>query len=131
MRFLIDQDVYAATTRFLKSLGHYAVTASELGLAKASDETLLKIAAEQKRILVTRDRDYGALVFLKLIGAGVLYLRVLPSTQDAVHAELAKVLGQYSEHELAAAFVVIEPAGHRIRRLQGSVPNANTPPPSS
>jgi len=131
MRLLIDQDVYAATTRFLKSLGHDAVTASELGLAQGSDETLLRVAAEQKRILVTRDRDYGALVFLKSIGAGVLYLRVLPSTQDAVHAELAKVLGQYSAHELAAAFVVIEPAGHRIRRLLGSVSNPNTPPPSS
>jgi predicted nuclease of predicted toxin-antitoxin system len=131
MRFLIDQDVYAATTHFLKSLGHDTVTAAELGLAQASDETLLRVAAEQKRILVTRDRDYGALVFLKSIGTGVLYLRVLPSTQDTVHAELANVLGHYSEHELAAVFVVIEPAGHRIRRLQGSVTNPNTPPRSS
>jgi hypothetical protein len=40
------------TTRFLRSLGHDAVTASELGLAEASDETLLIVAGEQKRILV-------------------------------------------------------------------------------
>lgn len=130
MRFLVDQDVYAATTRFLKSLGHDAITASELGLAEASDETLLKLAGEQQRILVTRDRDYGALVFLKSIGAGVLYLRVLPSTQDAVHAELAKVLGQYAEEELTKAFVVIEPAGHRIRRLHEPAQDATSPGPS-
>jgi predicted nuclease of predicted toxin-antitoxin system len=131
MRLLIDQDVYAATTRFLKSLGHDAVTAAELGLASAADETLLSVAGEQKRILVTRDRDYGALVFLRSIGAGVLYLRVLPSTQDAVHAELAKVLGQYSEQELAMAFVVIEPAGHRIRRLHEPAQDAKSPGPST
>ncbi len=131
MRFLVDQDVYAATTRFLRSLGHDAVIASELGLAEASDETLLKIAGEQRRILVTRDRDYGAFVFLKSIGAGVLYLRLLPSTQDAVHAEPAKVLGQYSEQELAKVFVVIEPAGHRTRRLQDATPDSRHPPSSA
>jgi len=39
MKFLLDQDVYALTTRFLRGLGHDVVTAAELGLARASDET--------------------------------------------------------------------------------------------
>jgi predicted nuclease of predicted toxin-antitoxin system len=100
MRFLIDQDVFAATARLLKTLGHDAVPVADIGLSKAADETLLMVAHEQKRILVTRDRDYGSLVFLKSLGAGVLYLRMLPNTQDAVHAELTSVLGLYSEEEL-------------------------------
>jgi predicted nuclease of predicted toxin-antitoxin system len=130
MRFLIDQDVFAATARLLKTLGHDAVPVADIGLSKAADETLLMVAHEQKRILVTRDRDYGSLVFLKSLGAGVLYLRMLPNTQDAVHAELTSVLGLYSEEELGKAFVVIEAAGHRIRRLQDQTPQAkdNSPP---
>lgn len=103
---------------------------ADIGLSKAADETLLKVAQEQKRILMTRDRDYGSLVFLKSLGAGVLYLRMLPNTQDAVHAELTSVLGLYSQEELGKAFVVIEAAGHRIRRLQNQTPQAkdNAPP---
>jgi predicted nuclease of predicted toxin-antitoxin system len=130
MRFLIDQDVFAATARLLKALGHDAVPVADIGLSKAADETLLKVAQEQKRILVTRDRDYGSLVFLKSLGAGVLYLRMLPNTQDAVHAELTSVLGLYSQEELGKAFVVIEAAGHRIRRLLDQTPQAkgNAPP---
>jgi predicted nuclease of predicted toxin-antitoxin system len=130
MRFLVDQDVFAATARLLKTLGHDAVPVADVGLSKAADETLLKVAQEQKRILVTRDRDYGSLVFLKALGAGVLYLRMLPNTQDAVHAELTNVLGLYSEEELAKAFVVIEAAGHRIRRLHEQTPQSknNSPP---
>lgn len=126
---MIDQDVFAATARLLKTLGHDAVPVADIGLSKAADETLLMVAHEQKRILVTRDRDYGSLVFLKSLGAGVLYLRMLPNTQDAVHAELTSVLGLYSEEELGKAFVVIEAAGHRIRRLQDQTPQAkdNTP----
>lgn len=118
MRFLLDQDVYARTARFLKTLGHDAVPVADMGLSTAADQTLLSVAQEQKRILVTRDRDYGSLVFLKSLGAGVIYLRMLPNTQDAVHAELASVLRVYSEEELGKAFVVVEASGHRIRRLQ-------------
>ena len=32
MGFLLDQDVYALTARFLRELGHDIVTAAELGL---------------------------------------------------------------------------------------------------
>lgn len=46
----------------------------------------------------------------------MLYLRVLPSTLQAVHAELGRVLGLYGEKELQGAFVVIEPGRYRIRR---------------
>jgi predicted nuclease of predicted toxin-antitoxin system len=117
MRFLLDQDVYAATARFLSEQGHDVVPVSRIGLSQADDEDLLRVAQEQSRILVTRDRDFGNLVFVKALGAGVLYLRVLPSTQNAVHNELERVLRTYAEEELAAAFVVIKPDGHRIRRL--------------
>ncbi len=117
MRFLLDQDVYASTARFLTSLGHDVVRVGQLGLAQAGDERLLAEAQSQGRILVTRDRDFGSLVFVRLLGSGVLYLRILPSTQNAVHAELEAVLKTYSENELQSAFVVVEPDGHRIRRL--------------
>jgi predicted nuclease of predicted toxin-antitoxin system len=117
MRFLSDQDVYAATSRFLSGLGHDVATAAQLGLAQAEDAELLRNAQEQGRIFVTRDRDFGGLVFVQGGGAGVIYFRLLPSTQNAIHAELERVLTLYPEQELHASFVVIEPGRHRIRRL--------------
>jgi predicted nuclease of predicted toxin-antitoxin system len=117
MRFLLDQDVYAATSQFLASLGHDAAQVGQLGLSQANDEELLAVAQRQGRIFITRDRDLGALVFVKVLGSGVLYLRMLPSTQDSVHAELERVLRSYSEEELRKAFVVIEAGAHRFRRL--------------
>jgi len=117
MRFLLDQDVYAVTARFLAGLGHDVIQVAQLGLSQADDEELLKVAQEQNRIFVTRDRDFGGLVFVKVLGSGVLYLRVLPSTQNSVHKELERVLNMHAEEELRKAFVVIEPDGHRFRRL--------------
>ncbi len=117
MRFLLDQDVYAATARFLSRFDHDVVQVAQIGLSQADDTELLRVAQEQNRILVTRDRDFGNLVFVQALGAGVIYLRILPSTQQTIHSELEKVLTIYSEAELGRAFVVIEPRGHRIRRL--------------
>lgn len=123
MRLLADQDVYAVTIGLLGRLGHDVVTAAQLGLARAEDRELLRVAHEQGRVFVTRDRDFGALVFVQGRGPGVVYLRMLPSTQDAVHAEFERVLTLYAEHELQRSFVVVEPGRHRIRKLRaGSGP---------
>lgn len=117
MRFLLDQDVYAVTARHLASLGHDVVLAAQIGMSQATDSELLHLAHEQRRILVTRDRDFGSLVFVEGLGAGVIYLRILASTQSVVHTELERVLETYSQEELMSAFVVVEPGRHRFRRL--------------
>jgi predicted nuclease of predicted toxin-antitoxin system len=117
MKFLLDQDVYASTDHFLRELGHDVVSASEIGWSQAADSELLNIAQAQERILVTRDRDFGGLVFVKGLGSGVIYLRILPSTLYAGHKELETVLASYSENELKKAFVVVEPGRHRFRKL--------------
>jgi predicted nuclease of predicted toxin-antitoxin system len=116
MKFLLDQDVYAVTSRFLTDLGHDVVSVAEIGHSRSADIELLHIAHDQERIFITRDRDFGQLVFVADLKAGIIYLRVLPSTLQAVHEELNVVLTSHSEAELKRAFVVVEPGRHRFRR---------------
>lgn len=117
MRFLTDQDVYGTTVQYLHDLGHDVITARQLGLAQAEDSHLLRIAQKERRLFVTRDRDFGGLVYVEGLGTGVIYLRMLPSTLQAIHSELGRILSSYSEQELSTAFVVVEPGRHRFRRL--------------
>lgn len=116
MKFLLDQDVYAGTARLLASLGHDAVPVAKIGLSEAEDSELLMTARRESRVLITRDRDFGGLVFLRNLGTGVIYLRMSPATQNVVHEELARVLAEHSEEELRQAFVVVEPGRHRFRK---------------
>ena len=120
MKFLIDQDIYALTANFLIKLGYDIVLASDIGLSRADDEQLLLEAQAHGRILVTRDRDFGNLVFVKGLGSGVIYLRMLPSTCEEVHAQLERVLKEYKIEALRGAFIVVERSGHRIRRIPES-----------
>lgn len=117
VKFMLDQDVYGVTAKFLNSSGFDVLTVSQLGLSRAPDTEVLSTAQSQGRILITRDRDYGNLVFVQSLGAGVIYLRILPSTAKAVHRELLRVVEKYSAEELSRAFVVVEANGHRFRKI--------------
>ena len=43
MRFLLDQDVYAVTARFLAESGHDVLLVSQIDLSQASDEEILEL----------------------------------------------------------------------------------------
>jgi predicted nuclease of predicted toxin-antitoxin system len=116
MRLLLDQDVYAVTARALSDAGHDVVLAAEWGLAQAPDGHILKVAQENERVVVTRDRDYGNLVFVREVGTGVIYLRLLQNNLNAVHIELLRVLQRYTQADLLGSFVVVEADRHRFRR---------------
>jgi len=117
VKLLLDQDVYYQTVRFLVDGGFDVLTASQANASRISDTDLLELAHHEERILITRDRDFGNLVFVERNKAGIIYLRIAPSNYEAVHEELRIVLTTHSEEELRQAFVVVEPGRHRLRRL--------------
>lgn len=117
MRFLLDQDVYELTARLLVESGCDVLRVRDLGLSRADDVTLLKTARERGCIMVTRDRDYGYLVFVEALQSGVIYLRIAPATVKPVHAELERLLREQPFDRLKRAFTVVEPGRYRIRSL--------------
>ena len=117
MRLLLDQDVYEVTARFLSDLGHDVLRVAEVGMSTASDEENLRKAVELERLFITRDRDFGNLVFVRRMNVGVLYLRMLPSNKNAVHEQLTKIFESYAPSDLSKAFVVVEAGRYRFRTL--------------
>lgn len=117
MRFLSDEDVYESTVRAVEAWGHDVVRAREAGLTQADDEQVLRAAARDGRLLLTRDRHFGGLVFLAGQGPGVIYLRIAPSDVGKTHEQLKRVLENHPEEALREAFVVVEAGRYRLRRL--------------
>ena len=76
------------------------------------------VYALTERFLRALDYDVMTTSELGLSRAGVIYMRMLPSAMNEVHAELKKVLQTYSETELAKSFIVVEKLRHRIRRIE-------------
>jgi predicted nuclease of predicted toxin-antitoxin system len=118
MRFLTDQDVYLVTTEFLKKQGYDVLRVVEAGLAGASDEKVLAWAYQNRYVLITRDKDFGALVFARRVrNAGVILLRMDPSTIADIHLELLSFLQVHTDLGFENYFCVVEPGVHRIRKI--------------
>jgi hypothetical protein len=66
MRFYTDEHVARAVANGLRQRGVDAVTIVEAGLQSASDEQILALAQEERRVVFTQDDD-----FLRLHAGGV------------------------------------------------------------
>ncbi len=61
MRFLADESCDFAVVRALRAAGHDVVAVTEMAPA-ANDETVIEIALNDGRLLLTEDKDFGQLV---------------------------------------------------------------------
>ena len=111
MRFLVDRCAGRRLADWLRGQGHEVLEVGALG-RDPGDAALLRLAADQHRILVTIDTDFGALIHLRAQAhAGLIHLPDVPPT---TRIELmAQILGDYPEEELSRAIVTVK--GSRIR----------------
>ncbi len=78
------------------------------------DAAILEFAHRERRILITRDKDFGELVFLRgLPHAGILRLVRVPVRQQGSISLL--VLELYGDHLAQGAIVTADPRRVRVR----------------
>lgn len=62
MRFLVDECLPPSLATILRSNEHDAVSVADLDLRGATDDVIMATAAEQRRVLVSADTDFGELL---------------------------------------------------------------------
>lgn len=115
MKFLADEGVDRSIVNALRELHHnvYYVIEETRSL---SDDELLAIAANEKRILLTRDKDFGELVYrLGKQHTGVILIRLEGYTTE-IRSQMVSMIIEKHQHELIDAFTVVQPKVVRIRK---------------
>ena len=113
MRFLIDECVGPTVTRWLRREGHDVCAVFEEARG-ATDDTLVRKASREHRILVTNDKDFGEQVFRE--GAphgGVVLLRLQDERPLNQVRKLRHLLQGYADR-LTERFTVVTEAGVRF-----------------
>lgn len=114
MRFLADENLPLMLVQMLANEGHDVVRASEYG---ATDERVLQNAEADRRLLLTFDKDFGELVFLRHLSAvGVILIR-LPGMTIAQRTEHLRKVLPILEREAPGHFVVVTEDRIRLKRL--------------
>jgi predicted nuclease of predicted toxin-antitoxin system len=92
VRFLLDHDVDAAVGGMLRRHRHECLTASQVGLATATDDDLTVWASAHETVVVSTDREFSRRRMNNAIGHHV-WLRCLDWEADVVlEANLAEVV---------------------------------------
>ena len=116
MKFLLDANVEYRLASFLTSLNHDVKTIVRDYPHALPDHAVLALAVQEKRVLLTNDRDFGELIFRQHhLHCGVILFRLKNTNEIAVKFRWLKTIlttHQNSLHE----YIVITPRGIRVRK---------------
>lgn len=121
MRFLADECVDASLVAHLRAAGHdiHYMAEHRHGL---SDPEVLAAACEQKRILLTEDKDFGELAVRHGHPVpGVVLLRIDPMRRALKVPRLDAALAHFGER-LHGRYVVVHEDRFRSRALRSREP---------
>lgn len=119
MKFLIDRCAGQLLADWLRKQGHDVVESRELG-PDPGDPALLEWAANESRILITIDTDFGELIYLEnLSHAGLVRLPDAPARERQLIMQ--DLLTRYEEELKDAAIITVR--GGRIRISKGPKQN--------
>ena len=114
MKFLLDVSASSRSMRAtLTRLGHDVKSASDMTPGTA-DEDILDISAEEGRVLVTEDKDFGELVFVR----GMPHPCIVRFTEMGVEEKVAamvELLDLHADAMSSGAMIVVTRSQYRIR----------------
>ena len=115
-RFLADENLPFPSFRLLADKG-IDITHVGIDAPSIDDVSVLKIAKDEGRILLTFDRDHGELIFTKSVEPppGVVYFRLTDYRPESPGQRLLKILE--SGTDLNGFFTVVGITGLRRRAL--------------
>jgi predicted nuclease of predicted toxin-antitoxin system len=118
MKFLVDNALSPVLAEGLRKAGHDAVHVGQYSLQAASDEVIFEQAAQEDRILISADTDFGAILALRRERkpSVVLLRRVTHRPASQVVLLLAN-LPQLEAPLRTGSIVVFDRGRVRIRRL--------------
>ena len=118
MRLLVDNSLSPRLAKWLCEAGHDAVHVRDLGLEESDDQTILDTAAQQDRVIIVQDTDFGTILAMRnQTKPSILMFRSRAKSTDAVRALLAANLGTVRPEVETGAVVVFEDARIRVRKL--------------
>lgn len=116
MRLYADECVYAKTIRLLRERSHDVLTVYDEGLEQADDDALLVRARQQKRVFLTRDKDFSnILLYPPVEYYGIIVLRMNVRDEVLVHGLLLNFLNDKSDLDLIGKLAIISKDKVRVR----------------
>ncbi|HLG11077.1 MAG TPA: DUF5615 family PIN-like protein [Dehalococcoidia bacterium] len=116
MRFLLDENVDARLSPFLIAAGHDVTAIVHDYPAALDDETVLSIAVREGRVILTRDTDFGELIYRRRMPhAGIILIRLRGRALWHLQARVTQAVARLTNEP---QFLVVTDHQIRVRETQ-------------
>jgi predicted nuclease of predicted toxin-antitoxin system len=119
VKFLVDNALSPLFAQFLRDHGHDAVHVRDCDLQGATDVVIFTRAANERRVIVSADTDFGTLLVVQRASqpSFILFRGRVSRRPESLAKILLAHLPQLESPLAHGAIVVIEPSRIRIRNL--------------
>ena len=108
LRLYLDQMLQTRVAQVLRQAGYDVLRASETGQSRADDQEILRIAIDQRRILITLDEHFGDWAVLPLSEHfGVIRVKANPTISDNILKILTPFLQRISPIQIQNHLVIL------------------------
>lgn len=107
MKFLADVNIAQLIIRFLRNR-KYNVLDAKKNLLLESDAKIIRIAQQENRIILTRDKDFTGLVKLPKYQAPTIVFRMTDQKPENIKNYLEKLLEVTTKETLHRSLTIIE-----------------------
>lgn len=119
LRILLDQNIPPLVCDFVRGRkpSWEVRHVNDVGLRGATDDAIFRWAQIEGSVVITFDEDFAdARMYPTGSHAGVIRLRVWPTTIENTEAALARLFDSVADEELRGSLVIVHQRRIRIRR---------------
>lgn len=118
LKFLLDADMPRSSAGVIRSIGYEVEDVRDIGLRTAKDKEIIEYALKHKRIIITRDTDFGEVLRYPRHPGAIILRLPYAFTADEINKRLEEFLKTVKEEELKETITIVELSRYRRRSLR-------------
>jgi len=116
MKFKLDENLSPLAASVFIEHGFDATSVREEGLTGCTDDHLISVCSEEKRVLVTLDLDFSDIRRYQPSGLdGIIIIRSYKQSRDYMIEILKKIIPQLKAEDITGKLMIVEDDRIRIR----------------
>ena len=117
MKMFANENLFEPIIDFLRELDNDVLSIREAGLSGIPDDKVYQLACEQKRVIITMDKDFSKVFrFPPERCGGIIVVKIYKRTVEETLKIFRDFYQGIKKEDIAGNLVIVTPGGVRIRR---------------